>query len=349
MKASFAPSYAPTMAQDTLSSVQKQAQKNGYCDVDGHHDIKIRINLGFGKKSYQECHRCKSIHEISLKKLQNEIESSVEVDKESKRQAIKDFEELHRKYETEKQLRIEAELRAEEANERETEHKNALAIEKQKNEEKKSKIHRQNLQSMKTISNKINVQIKMLLIGDSGVGKSWLRKRYACDVFDTLQIYPPTIGVDYSPKFIQDFDDKCKLKLKILDNAGQERYRSMTVSYFRSSHVIILCADVTHMDTFDSIKRWLNLIEEHGGKDVPIILVGNKCDSDIRVWGAEDIKKLNLSPDIQYFEVSALENINVDEMFLCAARLAFEQIDADSCKNTVNLQQTKPNKISGCC
>jgi Ras-related protein Rab-8A len=129
-------------------------------------------------------------------------------------------------------------------------------------------------------ADKMDMQIKMLMIGDSGVGKTCLLLRYANDSFSPSFI--TTIGIDFKIKNIQ-VDGK-KIKLQIWDTAGQERFRTITTSYFRGAQGVVLVYDVTDRKTFISIRNWMAQIQLHADANINRILIGNKCDmNDSRV------------------------------------------------------------------
>ncbi|CAM9501247.1 unnamed protein product [Scytosiphon promiscuus] len=121
-----------------------------------------------------------------------------------------------------------------------------------------------------------DMQIKLLMIGDSGVGKTCLLLRYANDSFS--QTFITTIGIDFKIKNI-DLDSK-RIKLQIWDTAGQERFRTITTSYFRGAQGILLVYDVTDKKSFNSIRNWVAQIQQHADVAVNKILIGNKCDMD---------------------------------------------------------------------
>ncbi|KAJ1416552.1 small GTPase superfamily, partial [Ochromonadaceae sp. CCMP2298] len=122
--------------------------------------------------------------------------------------------------------------------------------------------------------NAFDMQIKLLMIGDSGVGKTCLLLRYANDSFSPTFI--TTIGIDFKIKNIQ-LDGK-RIKLQIWDTAGQERFRTITTSYFRGAQGILLVYDVTDRNSFISIRNWVAQIQMHADVNVNKILIGNKCD-----------------------------------------------------------------------
>ncbi|KAF0554651.1 ras-domain-containing protein [Gigaspora margarita] len=154
--------------------------------------------------------------------------------------------------------------------------------------------------------------IKLLLIGDSGVGKSNLLLRLADDSFTSSFI--TTIGIDFKIRLIE-LDDK-RIKLQIWDTSGQERFRTITTAYFRGIMGIALVYDVTNERSFINIIKWLNLVEKQASEGVNKILIGNKCDRDEkRVIAKEQGQALANEFGIKFLEVSAKANINVEEAF----------------------------------
>merc|ERR1711907_636935 len=114
--------------------------------------------------------------------------------------------------------------------------------------------------------------IKLLLIGDSGVGKSCLLCRYSDDVFNASFI--TTIGIDFKIRTIE-LDGK-RIKLQIWDTAGQERFRTITTAYYRGAMGILLVYDVTDETSFNNIRQWVKNIEANAQDNVNKILIGNK-------------------------------------------------------------------------
>jgi Ras-related protein Rab-35 len=158
---------------------------------------------------------------------------------------------------------------------------------------------------------------KLLIIGDSGVGKSSLLVRFADNQFSGN--YITTIGVDFKIRTIELNGER--VKLQIWDTAGQERFRTITSTYYRGTHGVIVVYDVACGDSFANVKRWLHEINQNCD-EVTRILVGNKCDDpDRRVVLKEDAMRFANQMGIQLFETSAKENINVEEMFRAITNL----------------------------
>ncbi|XP_020618766.1 ras-related protein Rab-35-like [Orbicella faveolata] len=175
---------------------------------------------------------------------------------------------------------------------------------------------------------------KLLIIGDSGVGKSSLLLRFADNMFSGS--YITTIGVDFKIRKINV--DGEMVKLQIWDTAGQERFRTITSTYYRGTHGVIVVYDVTSADTFVNVKRWLHEIDQNCD-EVVRILVGNKDDNPERkVVEKEDAMKFAEQMGIQVFETSAKDNKNVEEVFNAITRMVLRQKKE---------QQAKANEQSG--
>jgi Ras-related protein Rab-1A len=157
---------------------------------------------------------------------------------------------------------------------------------------------------------------KLLLIGDSGVGKSCLLLRFADDTY--TESYISTIGVDFKIRTIE-LDGKT-VKLQIWDTAGQERFRTITSSYYRGAHGIIIVYDITDRESFDNVKQWLNEIDRYACENVNKLLVGNKCDLEAkRQVEFEEAKAFADERGIPFLETSAKNATNVEKAFLTMA------------------------------
>jgi Ras-related protein Rab-35 len=161
---------------------------------------------------------------------------------------------------------------------------------------------------------------KLLIIGDSGVGKSSLLVRFADNTFTGN--YITTIGVDFKIRTIDLHGER--VKLQIWDTAGQERFRTITSTYYRGTHGVIVVYDVTSGESFANVKRWLHEIDQNC-EVVNRILVGNKNDDpDRKVVLTEDARRFSDQMGIQLFETSAKDNINVEEMFRAITELVLK-------------------------
>ena len=154
---------------------------------------------------------------------------------------------------------------------------------------------------------------KLLLIGDSGVGKSSLLLRFTDNNYTEDNI--STIGVDFKIKTIE-IDGK-RVKLQIWDTAGQERFRTITSSYYRGAHGIIIVYDVTNKDSYWNVQRWLHEVDRYAYEKVSKLLVGNKCDQDSkREISYEEGKEFADSKCIPFMETSAKNSLQVEEAFV---------------------------------
>jgi len=158
---------------------------------------------------------------------------------------------------------------------------------------------------------------KLLIIGDSGVGKSCLLLRFADDVF--TESYISTIGVDFKIRTLE-LDGKT-LKLQIWDTAGQERFRTITSSYYRGAHGIVVVYDITDMESFQNVTAWLHEIDRYASAGVNKLLVGNKSDlAAKRQVTYEQAKEFADSMNMEFLETSAKLSSNVDRAFLTIAQ-----------------------------
>lgn len=158
---------------------------------------------------------------------------------------------------------------------------------------------------------------KLLLIGDSGVGKTCVLFRFSEDAYSSTFI--STIGIDFKIRTI-DLDGK-RIKLQIWDTAGQERFRTITTAYYRGAMGIMLVYDITNEKSFDNIRNWIRNIEEHASSDVEKMIIGNKCDmNDRRKISKERGSALALEYNVKFMETSAKSSVNVEESFIQLTR-----------------------------
>ncbi|KMZ71256.1 Ras-related protein Rab-8A [Zostera marina] len=188
--------------------------------------------------------------------------------------------------------------------------------------------------------------IKLLLIGDSGVGKSCLLLRFSDGSFTTSFI--TTIGIDFKIRTIE-LDGK-RIKLQIWDTAGQERFRTITTAYYRGAMGILLVYDVTDESSFNNIRNWIRNIEQHASDNVNKILVGNKADMDESKRAVPTSKGQALADEygIQFFETSAKTNLNVEQVFFSIGRDIKQRLaESDNKPEDRTVKINKPDQAGG--
>ncbi|KAI8822456.1 GTP-binding protein ypt1, partial [Fimicolochytrium jonesii] len=206
---------------------------------------------------------------------------------------------------------------------------------------------------------------KLLLIGDSGVGKSCLLLRFADDTY--TESYISTIGVDFKIRTIELEGKTVKLQIVIdrhtcltfrWDTAGQERFRTITSSYYRGAHGIIVVYDVTDQDTFNNVKQWLQEIDRYACEGVNKLLVGNKSDLiNKKVVDHDAAKEFSDNLQIPFLETSAKNATNVEQAFLTMAKQIKDRMGTSAAAAAPNKSNIKvgsgaavqPQQGGGCC
>lgn len=155
--------------------------------------------------------------------------------------------------------------------------------------------------------------LKILLLGDSSVGKTCFLMRYADSTFQ--EVHMSTVGLDYRLKDMV-MEDQKQVTVQIWDTAGQDRFRAITKNYYKGADGIVLIYDVTSRDTFQNITTWITQIKENASTSAKIIIVGNKIDmtDQIKV-STDEISKLASENNLKFIEASAKNNIRIDECF----------------------------------
>ena len=205
-----------------------------------------------------------------------------------------------------------------------------------------------------------DITLKILLIGDSYVGKTSLLLQYI--ERECPENHMATIGVEFRDKIIQ-IDNK-KVKLQVWDTSGQERYRSITKNFYRNADGVMFVCDVTKEKTFDNIKNWLIDSEQNANNsNFKKILVGNKIDLKAeRAIDTEQLQNFANKKEMNFYETSAKDGTNVDHIFTELAKLILEdksdqQIKEEFSHKNRSLsvyskeseESNNPKKKKGCC
>ena len=192
---------------------------------------------------------------------------------------------------------------------------------------------------------------KILTIGESGVGKTCILRRFVENKF--LKNHLATIGIDFKTKNIEI--DGTPIKLKIWDTAGQERFRNITNQYYKGADGIILVFDVTDQKSFEKIKEWMSQIKANTQADqIGLVLLGNKCDIEARTISKNDGEELGKELGIEYYETSAMKGDGIAQAFEFLAKniLTKKKIDLKNEKGTdggVNLDGGVTPQKKQCC
>ena len=188
---------------------------------------------------------------------------------------------------------------------------------------------------------KEDLKLKLILLGDSGVGKTNLISRYISNNFD--ENTRATIGVEF---FCKNFriNKKRTIKVEIWDTAGQERYKAITSVYYKGAKGAFIVYDITSRKTFENIDKWIGEIKERTTDDVKLIIIGNKTDlnNEREVKSEEALIKYQ-DMDIPLIETSALEDTNVNEAFINLIKIVYKDIAR---KEIEERKSISDNKIS---
>ena len=163
---------------------------------------------------------------------------------------------------------------------------------------------------------------KILLLGDSTVGKTCFLLRYTDDTF--LDLHMATIGLDYRLKTMI-LDNQQIVKVQLWDTAGQDKFRAITRNYYKGARGIILIYDITNIKSYENIKKWINEIKEEISEEVTIVLIGNKIDNEgQRKISKEQGEKLASDYNVAFFETSAKTGQGINESVLYLVKKIME-------------------------
>ncbi|EJD06273.1 ras-domain-containing protein [Fomitiporia mediterranea MF3/22] len=199
---------------------------------------------------------------------------------------------------------------------------------------------------------------KVVLIGDSGVGKSNLLSRFTRNEFNLDS--KSTIGVEFATRTVQ-VDGKT-VKAQIWDTAGQERYRAITSAYYRGAVGALLVYDIAKQSTFDNVQRWLKELRDHADSNIVIMLVGNKSDlKHLRAVLTDVAQSFAEENNLSFMETSALDASNVEAAFQSILTDIYRIVSAKALdqnqgpgltpgpRETITVSKSEEKKNGGCC
>lgn len=190
---------------------------------------------------------------------------------------------------------------------------------------------------------------KVLIIGNSSVGKSNILLRYTDNIFNDS--FLPTIGVDFKIKNISVNNQR--IKLNIWDTAGQERFKTITSTYYKGAHGIVLVYDITDRESFNNINNWVTEVKKNAGNGVIMLLIGNKCDIEKdRAVTTKEGQDFASMLGISFLETSAKTDTNIKETFSVLSKQIHETLPEshrldENAAISANLRNKKQKR--GCC
>lgn len=184
---------------------------------------------------------------------------------------------------------------------------------------------------------------KVVIIGDSAVGKSNLLSRYSRNEFNMNS--KATIGVEFQTQSME-IDGK-EVKAQIWDTAGQERFRAVTSAYYRGAVGALIVYDITRRTTFDSVARWLDELNTHSDTTMARILIGNKLDlQNIRAVSVEEGKNLAEAEEMFFMETSALDSRNVKAAFEMIIQDIYNKVSRKVLNSDSHKTEVSMNRVS---
>ncbi len=185
---------------------------------------------------------------------------------------------------------------------------------------------------------KEDYKLKLVVVGDSGVGKTNLIKRFANNTFNSNS--KATVGVEFLSKSFRI--NNRVFKIEIWDTAGQERYKSITAAYYKGAKGALVVYDITSKISFENIDKWMMEIKEKSSKDLKIMIIGNKSDlKDGRQVSNEEALRKAQDTGIALMETSALDSTNVKEAFHDLLKEMYIEISAKIAKVEESLDENK--------
>ena len=180
---------------------------------------------------------------------------------------------------------------------------------------------------------------KIILIGDSGVGKTNILTRYVNDEFSFST--QSTVGVEFSGKIIKK--DGKTIKLQIWDTAGEERYKSITSAYYKGSKGALVVYDISKRTTFENVNKWIDELKLKGNEDIIIMLVGNKSDlEDKREVQIEEVENKSKLYKIAFCETSAMNGKNIEQAFDSLINEIMKSVEKAKTTELKDIKNSKP-------
>ena len=186
-------------------------------------------------------------------------------------------------------------------------------------------------------------KVQLLIIGDMTVGKTSILTRFTENKFS--QNYLATVGLDFFTKDVDFTNPNRRVRIKIWDSAGQERFRSLTQSFFRNANGIIIVYDISNIESFENLKYWIQSINTQlGQNEINTIVIGNKLDLKREVK-KEDAENFCKEKGFKYFEVSAKNGNGIQEAINYLVELVIKSNSKNNKQNdTMKLEKNKSNK-----
>ena len=211
------------------------------------------------------------------------------------------------------------------------------------------------IEEVKSGEVKEDYKLKIVVVGDSGVGKTNLIKRFVSNSFSANS--KATVGVEFLSKTYKIED--LVFKIELWDTAGQERYKSITAAYYKGAKGALIVYDVTSKPSFENVDKWMNEIKEKSSKDLKLMIIGNKIDlvDGRQVTSEEGLEKAKVL-DVPLMETSALDSTNVKEAFNDLLKEMYKEIKAkiavveskiDVGKDSLQIETKQGSKSGGCC
>ena len=189
--------------------------------------------------------------------------------------------------------------------------------------------------------NSYDLLYKIVIIGDTNVGKSNILSRYLTNEFTSNT--KSTVGVELGIKFLKI--KNTSTKIQIWDTAGQERYQAITSSYFRGSDGCFIVYDITNETSFNNIEKWFDKIHEENDKEIPVIIVGNKCDlENERKVPTEKAKEKAQNLKCAFYETSALKAINIEQIFEELVNTIYDKTGGNKSDDDIHIEIVNENK-----